>query len=189
MHTALRLCGFVVFALFCCASAAVADPLPYTVLKKEVTERAATKRNRLSVTIAPTADQSRAAQADLVDTVKAAAQKLQQESGLPVVTVNMICQRAANAYGELQLAIVSYIPDGKGYDGKQTKGPWDNLMAAERGFTAQELEYLRLWAEMRGQFQKGGETDEEALGKAIAKRMKIKPDTVQPHMNFMQAMK
>lgn len=160
-------------------------PLPYAVLEKKETVRVSTKRNRLDVTIVPTGDQSSAAQADFAATVKAAAKRFQEESGLPVVTVDMIAQKSVNAWGEARLAVVSYIPDKKGYNGKQNSGPWDNLMAVERGFTAQELHYLNLWAEMRSMFQKGGQTDEEALDAAISKKINVQPGSLHPFSNHL----
>lgn len=148
--------------------------------------RAALKRNRLDVTIVVNADQSKAEQDDLLATVMTAAMDYQKASGLPVVTVKMISQRASNPYGELQLAIATYIPDGKGYSGEQEIGPWDTLMATERGFTTQELEYMRNWADMRTQFMDAnGKVNDAALDTAISEKMGIAAGSLTPHYNFM----
>lgn len=161
-------------------------PLNYTVLKRDEEVRASIKRNRLRLTIIPTQDQSAASQADLAATVVSVAIQEQKKSGIPVVIVNMLCQQAANSYGELQLAHAVYIPDGKGFDGKTAKPVWETLSAAPRGFTAQELEYLRLWAEMRGDFQKNGMTDEQALKAAISQRMGMTVESLNPHFNVLE---
>lgn len=186
----LRLPTVLLILLFLFAASLTAQaagtPLPYLVIEKKDVPRAVTQRHRLDVTIVPEGDQSAATQDDLAATVMEAAKRFQGESGVPVVTVNMLCQKAVNAWGEDQLAIAVYIPDGKGYDGKEAKGPWDMVMAAPRGFTKQELQYLRLWAEMRGSFQKGGQTDEEALDAAISKKMGVEPETLEPHLNYLQ---
>lgn len=166
--------------------AGAATPLPWVEVKKEVNTTATPGRPRLYVTIAPTGDQSRAGQAELAATAMEAAVKYQEFSKAPVVVVNMICQRAANEWGENQLATASFIPDGKGYNGEQKLGPWDMVRAAPRGFTAQELEYLRLWAEMRGQYQGKGGTDEEALDTAISKKMGLKPESMELYLNYPQ---
>lgn len=84
---------------------------------------------------------------------------------------------------------MTYIPDGKGYNGQQDIGPWDNLRAAERGFTAQELEYLRLWADMREDFQSGGMTREKELDAAISAKMGVEPGSLNPHYNIMTGVK
>ncbi|MDD2966511.1 MAG: hypothetical protein PHN64_03315 [Desulfovibrionaceae bacterium] len=48
------------------------------------------------------------------------------------------------------------------------------IRVVEHGMTARALEISRLWAAMRGQYQTAqGFTDEEALVKAIAKKLGI----------------
>lgn len=161
-------------------------PLAYTEIKKETNTTAAINHHRLYVTITPNTDQSKATQADLAATVMTAAMAYQEESGLPVVNVNMVSQQASNPYGELQLAIASYIPDGKGYNGEQEIGPWDKVMATTRGFTNQELEYLRNWADMRTLFMNVNEqVNDEALDAAISKKMGVAAESLTPHYNFL----
>lgn len=59
-------------------------------------------------------------------------------------------------------------------------------MATERGFTAQELEYLRNWADMRKQFMDANDkVDDAALDAAISKKMDIAAGSLTPHYNFM----
>ena len=63
---------------------------------------------------------------------------------------------------------------------------WRDLSAAP-GILDQELEYLRLWAELRGRFQTAdGLTDEPRLKAAIAKRMGIKAGSLTPHLNLRE---
>lgn len=159
--------------------------MAWTELDKQIDAMPSTKRDRLTVTITLDEPQSGATQKMLADTAKAVAVKYQQDSGLPIINVNLICQRAANEWGENQLAFVTYIPDGKGFNGNQNSGQWPTVRAAERGFTDQELEYLRLWAEMRGEYQKEGMTDEDALDAAISEKLGVEPGTVEPYLNML----
>ena len=163
-------------------------PLAVKILDSKEYER--NGRNRLTITIIPAQDQSKATQADLAATAVAVATTAHQNTKAPIVTVNMKCQQAANGFGELQLAYVVYVPDGLGMDGKTPGKVWESLDAAPRGFTKQELQYLRLGAEMRAQFKdKNDELDENKLKAAIAKKMGIKPGSLQPHMNMREPVK
>lgn len=143
-------------------------PLPVRLRSLKPYERQG--RLRITAELLPTGDQQAVTQADLAATVMAACE-----------------QQAANSYGELQLAYAVYIPDGKGIDGK-TPGPvWQTLDAAPRGFSPQELQYLRLWAELRGQFQTpDGLTDEPRLKAAITSRMGIEDGSLKPHLNLRE---
>jgi len=160
--------------------------LAYREVSRDKTVRPAIKRDRLEVIIVPVGDQSKATQADLAATAMRAAEAAQKETGLPVVTAIMLCQRIGSPFAERQLALARYIPDGKGISGSQPGSQWESVMASERGFTAQELEYLRLWGELRGSYQKDGVTDDKALSTAIHKKMGLEPDTLKPHFNVMQ---
>ena len=166
----------------------IGHPLAINVLAYKEDER--NGRNRLNITIIPAEDQSKATQADLAATAVAVATQAQKESKAHIVTVTMNCQKAANSFGELQLARVVYIPDGLGMNGKTEGKIWESIDAAPRGFTKQELNYLQLWAEMRDQFKsKNGEVDEKKLKAAVAKKMNIKPDSLTPHMNMREPVK
>lgn len=160
-------------------------PLPVRLRSLKPYERQG--RLRITAELLPTGDQQSVTQADLAATVMAACERLAAETSAQVVTVTLLCQEAANSYGELQLAYAVHIPDGKGIDGK-TPGPvWQMLDAAPRGFSPQELQYLRLWAELRGQFQTpDGLTDEPRLKAAIARRMGIKDGSLKPHLNLRE---
>lgn len=160
-------------------------PLAYKEVGRNTVERAAIKRNHLDVVIVPTGDQSQATQADLAATVMQAAMATQNETGLPVVTVNMLCQNTGDSYADMQLALATYIPDGKGFSGNDVTPVWETVMVAGRGFTEQELQYLRLWGEMRGQYQKDGRTDDDSLDNAIHKIMGLESGTLKPHYNPM----
>lgn len=160
-------------------------PLPVRLRSLKPYERQG--RLRITAELLPTGDQQTVTQADLAATVMAACERLAAEKSAQVVTVKLFCQEAANSYGEPQLAYAVYIPDGKGIDGK-TSGPvWQTLDAAPRGFSPQELQYLRLWAELRGQFQTpDGLTDEPRLKAAIASRMGIEDGSLKPHLNLRE---
>lgn len=160
----------------------VGHPLAVRILDYKKYERKG--RTRLDVTIIPAQDQSKATQADLAATAVGVATTAQKETDAHIVTVTMNCQQAANTFGELQLAYVVYVPDGLGMTGKTPGKIWEFLDAAPRGFTQQELKYLQLWSEMRDQFKnQTGDVDSEKLKAAIAKKMKIKPGSLTPHLN------
>lgn len=169
-------------------SAPVGHPLAVKILSIEKNEKVS-GRNRLNVTMVPAEDQSTATQADLAATAVAVAMKAHHDIKFPIVTVTMKCQEAANAFGELQLAYVVYIPDGLGIDGKTPGKIWPFMDAAPRGFTKQELQYLKLWAELRGKYQTSTGTDEQGLKAAIAKKMGVKPDSLNPHFNLREPFK
>ena len=142
-------------------------------------------RKRLNIMIVPAEDQSNATQADLLATAVIMAVQAQEKTEAHIVNVTMNCQQAENSFGELQLALVTYIPDGMGINGKTRDKRW-TFSAAPRGFTKPELQYLKLWAEMRDNYQTGGTTDEEKLEAAIAKKMGIKPGSLNPHLNIRE---
>ncbi len=195
-YSGIALVFFIVYGLTASASPKKTDAppdktatvhrgtaLPWKEIEKEKNVRAQTGRDRLEVTIVPLGDQSRATRDDLLATVKEAAERYQKESGLPLVSITLLCQQT-KPFRALQLAHAVYIPDQKGYDGRQNTGPWDMVRAAGRGFTDKELEYLRLWGEMRAGFQKDGRTDEDALDAAVSGKMGIKTGTLNPHLNM-----
>lgn len=135
------------------------------------------KGDTATIILVPAGSQA-AAQADLAATVMAAARQFQVELGVDAVDVRLICQKASSSFGELQLARAWYRPSREG---------WRDLSAAPRGFSDQELEYLRLWAELRGRFQTAdGLTDEPRLKAAIARRMGIKDGSLTPHLNLRE---
>ena len=161
--------------------ALVGHPLVVKIINYKEYER--NGRNRLEITIIPAEDQSKATQADLAATAVAVATQAHKKTEAPIVSVTMLCQKAANAYGEPQLAYVVYVADGLGMTGKTPGKIWEFLDAAPRGFTKQELKYLQLWAEMRENYMdKNGFLQSDKLKVAVAKKMKIKPDDINPHV-------
>ena len=159
--------------------------LPIEVIKTDIYEKGTTGRIQLEITIMPTAGQTDATQNDFSVTVIDTAIKAQKETKADMVAITMIAQKASNPYGEPQLAFGVYIPDGKGYNGEQEIGPWDNLQVAKRGFTQEERIYLKNWADMRGNFMdSNGDVIDEALDVAISKKMGIEAGSLEPHMNI-----
>ena len=168
--------------------ALVGHPLAVKIINYKEYER--NGRNRLEITIIPAEDQSKATQADLAATAVAVATQAHKETEAPIVSVTMLCQKAANAYGEPQLAYVVYVADGLGMTGKTPGKIWEFLDAAPRGFTKQELKYLQLWAEMRENYMdKNGFLQSDKLKAAVAKKMKIKPDDINPHVIIREHVK
>lgn len=128
-------------------------PLDFVLLDDyKVIQKPCTGRHRLEMTILPKSGQETATQADLISTVMHVALEAYKKTGVPVIEVNMLAQNTGNVWADKQLAFIVYIPDGKGYDGKQEIGIWDNAMACERGFTADELTYLQLWGQLHTKY-------------------------------------
>ena len=178
-------CGLCLAQLSATAEAAGLTPLKWKEAARSVVEGSADKRERLEVIIIPDEEQRLAIQPRLAATIKEAAEQFHQETGLPVITVRLLCQYTGDEQADAPLATGTYIPDGRGYDGASSLGRWDKLMAVYRGFTLSEREYLRLWAEMQDRFRKNGKLDEAALDAAVSKQLGIAAGTSEAHMNFM----
>lgn len=168
-------------------------PLEFTLIKYDIIEKASTKRHRLEMTIVPTSGQETATEKDLISTAMNAAIKAYEKTSAPVTVVNMLAQNTGNSYADKQLAFVTYIPDQKGYDGQQKTEIWDNPMACERGFTADELTYLQLWGQLRSKYidQTTGSVppqNEEQLITEIEQTMGKKLDS-DPMLNIMWQVK
>lgn len=157
------------------------------VLREEVPVPA-NGRTRLLLTIVPDEDQSGALQQDLLSTARGAAIKYQKEKGVPVVAVRLIAGQADSALAEPLLAHVVYIPDGKGFDGdRQGMSEWETLLAAKRGFTGQELEYIGLWAALYKDFQGRSGLREAELDAAVSEKLGIAPGSLKPFDNRLEA--
>lgn len=126
--------------------------LEFSLIDYKVIERAATGRHRLEMTIIPNSDQETATQNDLISMVMQAALEAYKKTSAPVTIVNMLAQNTGNVYADRQLAFIVYIPDQKGFDGKQSTGIWVDASACERGFTADELTYLQLWGQLHTKY-------------------------------------
>lgn len=166
------------------ARPAASGPLTWKEVSRQNITVPGSDRDRLLLTITPEEDQSRAGQKELLATATGVAVKTQKESGTPIVMVNLICQEAENALGELLLAHVVYIPDGKGFDGSSSDpGPWETLRAARRGFTKDELAYLKLWSQLYKDYQSATGLLEKELDAAISSQMGVMPGTIVPFAN------
>lgn len=159
-----------------------------TVLAKEKVAMPENGRNRLAVTLGMYEEQAGATREDLLSIATGEAVKYQKESGAPVVLLNLVCQKADNALGEMQLAQVVYIPDGKGFDGTSASAsPWETLRVAERGFSVSELKYLQLWARKYRLYQSSSGVREKELDAAISKELGVAPGSLRPFDNVLQA--
>ncbi len=128
-------------------------PLDFVLLDDyKVIQKPSTGRHRLEMTILPKSGQETATQADLISTVMHVAHEAYQRTAAPVTIVNMLAQNTGNAWADRQLAFIVYIPDQKGFDGKTASKKWENAVACERGFTADELTYLQLWGQLRTKY-------------------------------------
>lgn len=158
-----------------------------SVLKKEKVAMPGNGRNRLQVTLCMYEDQAGATQQDLVSIATREAMKYQKESGAPVVLLSLVSQKAENALGEMPLAHVVYIPDGKGFDGaSKATSPWETLRAAKRGFSESELKYLHLWAKNYRNYQSSSGAREKALDAAVSAELGVAPGTIKPFDNTLE---
>lgn len=163
--------------------------LEFSLIDYKVIERAATGRHRLEITIIPNSGQEFATQKDLISTVMHTALEAYKKTSAPVTVVNMLAQNTGNVYADRQLAFIVYIPDQKGFDGKQSTGIWVDARACERGFTTDELTYLQLWGKLRTKYL-NPKTDgvdpnqEDALKAEIEQTMGKKLD-IDPMLNVM----
>lgn len=148
--------------------------LPYSHQATENTSTASRKRARVLLTL--NSDAAPVTSENLAATCMAAAQYYAQQTGAQALGVFIYDQPGEN-WGHTQVASCNYAPDNGGFSGQQG-WTWADVQAADRTTTAQEKEIARLWNAMRGDFQKGGSTNEKALSAAIAKKLKISPDDV-----------
>ena len=157
------------------------------VLKKEKVAMPGNGRNRLQVTLCMYEDQAGATQQDLVSIATQEAMKYQKESGAPVVLLSLVCQKSENSLGEMPLAHVVYIPDGKGFDGaSKAASPWETLRVAKRGFSESELKYLHLWAKHYRSYQSSSGVREKEPDAAVSAEMGVAPGTVKPFNNTLE---
>lgn len=156
-------------------------------VSQETVSMAENGRDRIIITIVPAEGQEKAKQEDLLLTATGLASSLQKETDVPVVVVRFISQETGNALSEPLLANVVYIPDGKGFDGASSEASeWETLQAAKRGFTKQELEYLKLWGEMFLAYQSSTGTRAADLDKMISKELGVKAGTLNPFANRLE---
>ena len=158
-----------------------------TVLRKEKVPMPKNGRNRLQMTLSMNEKQAEATQQDLLSVATREAIRYQKESGFPVVMLHLVCQKAENSLGEMPLAQVVYIPDGKGFDGDSSISPWETLRVAKRGFSASEQQYLQLWAKYYRQYQASSGLREKDLDAAISKELGIAPGSMRPFDNTLEA--
>ncbi len=162
-----------------------ATPLPYAEVSVQHIQKS---RKNVIVTIVPTINQEYATKQQLAATVMAAAQAYQKQFGVPVVSIILQAQNTQKPYADARLAFCVFIPDGKGLIGNEATPKWHTVMAAARGFTSKELEYLRLWEEMRSSFLVNGSlttTAETSLDIAISQKMHVTPNTLNPFANII----
>lgn len=170
------------------ARPAPTGPLTWREVERENIPVPGNGRNWLAVTIVPDEDQARAGQKELLATATSVAVKMQKEDGVPVVIVNLICQEADNDLARRLLAQVVYIPDGKGFDGADAdSGQWETLRAAKRGFTHNELAYLRAYGELYNDFHSATGLMARELDAAASARAAVPAGSMHPFDNKLEA--
>lgn len=157
-----------------------AETLAWTETTRQRVHMPATGRDRLLITLIPDKGQEILRQRDLLDLAMLTAMSAYKESAVPIIVVRLLAAPA----GDSPLAQVIYIPDGKGYDGtSEAASAWETFRAAKRGFTAQELEYMRLWSELFRQYQSPSGLRTQDLDAAISEQLGIPSGSLQPFAN------
>lgn len=169
------------------ARPAPSGPLTWREVEREHIPVPGTGRDWLALTIAPAEDQARAGQKELLATATSVAVKIQKENDAPVVIVNLICQEADTDLARRLLAHVVYIPDGKGFDGTENSGQWETLRAAGRGFTREELAYLKAYGDLYNDFHSATGLMAKELDAAASERAEVAPGSMHPFDNKLEA--
>ena len=113
---------------------------------------------------------------ELAQTAMKAAMDYQKETeaDLSYVWLEMSAQTQGAGY---QLAIADYAPDGKGNSDIAVPFKWQ-VEAVKDMPSEQTIKIMELWQSNKKRFQKNGLTDEQALKKFIAGKLKIKVSAV-----------
>lgn len=149
--------------------------IPYE--QGEISDTSTSRRKRAQVSIHLADPAAVVTPASLTATCMAAAQFYAREYDKDALSVFLSDMPGPQSWEGTRLAQCSYSRDNGGWSGDQG-WTWADMKVAPRGLTDQEREMKRLWGELRGQYQKDGSTDEDALSAEIAKRMGIQPDQV-----------
>ena len=149
--------------------------IPYKQAQVEDTSIARRKRAQVVVYLADPA--VAVTPESLVATCASAAKHYAATYDKDALSVFVQDQPGAQSWEGTRLAQCSYSRDNGGWSGDQG-WTWSDVRVAPRGTTDQEREMKRLWGELRGQYQKDGSTNEDALSTEIATRMSIQPDQV-----------
>lgn len=167
-----------------CSEEAYFRVLPYKEVNREARTDATTGRSHLSVEIMPAGDQSAATQDDFIATVLTAAIAYHKVTHTKVVHIHMVSSYKGKPVPEHPLAFVRYIPDCRGDHGKEIQSPWYMPRAVKHGFTEKEMEYSKLWNEMKPFFTSAGRLDEKALEIAISRKLSTRPGSLNPDANI-----
>jgi hypothetical protein len=121
--------------------------------------------------------------AEFADTAKKAALDARKKTSAAVISVWLEHSSDLIGTGD-QLAIVSFIPDGRGNSGDEKSSVWE-VEAADRRFTDQELAVATAWKRYReGFLDPDGFLNETELKKAISERLKIPVSSIKLPFNY-----
>lgn len=149
--------------------------LPFFQEEIHDTSHGSRKRAQVRIYLAdPTLDVTPQA---LAASCAAAAKHYAETYGFQALSVFLADMPGGQSWEGTRLAMCEYSPDKGGWSGNDG-WLWNTVKAAPRGVTNEERRMKALWGELRGQYQKDGVTDEEALSREIAKRMGIQPGQV-----------
>lgn len=153
-----------------------ANLLPYTVLfeKQFKNEHG---RSVVEATIALSESESSIDRASLAATCMAASRYLLAENKTDAAVLKLVDRRASHSFYEL--AHCSYAEDGRGLGGSD-KWTWSGVAAADRTTTADEKAVYELWNNLKIDHlnKKTLKVDEAALTRAVAKKLKKKPEEI-----------
>jgi hypothetical protein len=150
------------------------DPVEYTIVDAESGVVAGRKRVTANI-LAPNATTFE----QRGETIIAAAKDLQESESADVVAIFMIPSEKLIGEG-VNLALVRYAPDGKGFSGDQD-WTWE-VQASQESVDPQAFKVRELFVEKSPEFQMetefGPAVDEEAVTQAIADELGITVDEV-----------
>lgn len=151
------------------------EPLPYSVYSESVSKNE-NDRVVVNADIALAPSDRAADRNSLAATCIGAAQFLLEKRQSHVAEVQVLDRRSDAGY---PVARCTYAKDGRGVDGDK-KWTWHDVVAAERTTTAEEKEILQLWDDMSLRYLDKNtlKLNEEALRKAIAKKLQKKPEEI-----------
>lgn len=123
--------------------------LAYEIVDLKNNSAANKDRDRLYVTAFVKDNQEKATQNDLISTAMKVALDSHEKQAASVVVTILMASNTGNAYADKTLALATYIPDEKGYDGVEKTEKFIDTRACVRGFTKDELAVLAKYGTLK----------------------------------------
>ena len=123
--------------------------LSYEIIDVKNNSAANKDRERLYVSAFVKGDQANATQNDFISTAMKVALDAHGKQSVPVVVTILYASNTGNAYADKTLAVVTYIPDQKGYDGVEKTNKFIDGTACMHGFNSDELAVLAKYGSLK----------------------------------------